>query len=178
MKCPAWILRTEKVSSSVWYIWADKDELFKAPFHPHFHKHLCLLRSFKECHHQLTHHLAPAAFKSKLKTLDLFCYQNFNNCFVFFPQVCCKCCRNQVTNNLQVFPVSKRNTYGTDIQFWPLCCFYCLLNRVSLIVGWAAQHLVFVQVGWIPSRLHRQMNFWLRERCSSWGLFTSVRWVA
>lgn len=35
----------------------------------------------------------------------------------FFSQVCFKCCKREVTNNLQVFSVSKQNTYGSDIQF-------------------------------------------------------------
>lgn len=122
--------------------------------------HLCLLCSFKEWRHQLTHHFAPSSFKLKLKTLGLFCYQNFNDCF-FFSHVCFKCCRNQVTNNLQVFPASKGNTYGTDIQFCIKAIVQLLLaSEQNVFDCWmnprdAAERSVFVQVWWIPSRLHR-----------------------
>lgn len=106
------------VSSCVWYIWADKDKLFKASFHPHFHKHLCLPCFFKECRRQLTHHLAPQLLNlnwkvwiySATKTLTVV----FLLLLLFFSGLLQLL---QKSGHMQVFPVSKQNTYGTDIQF-------------------------------------------------------------
>lgn len=73
----------------------------------HIFPNLSLLHSFKEWHHQLTHHLVSSAFESELKSLDVFFYQNVKELLCFY-----------LRSAVNAAEIRSERTFPKCFQFW------------------------------------------------------------